>query len=104
MKCTVYIAFLVQTGFDDPVITLTCSLLFLFEFLVLFLIFGLRVKVVVAVFGELPLIGLVHQIRSAACEIDTEFLNIDLHDAAVNCHAHLREERMRSALRVSRRN
>lgn len=104
MTCTVYIAFLVQTGCDDPGIILTCSLLFLFEFLVLLLIFGLRVKVVVAVFGELPLVGLVHQIRSAAREIDAEFLDIDLHDAAVNCHAHLREERLRSAQRVSRRN
>lgn len=46
----------------NPVMILTCSLLFLFELLLLFLVFGLCVKVVVAVLGELPLVGLVHQI------------------------------------------
>lgn len=48
--------------FSNPVVTLTCSLLFLLELLLLFLVFGFCVKVVVAVLGELPLIGLVHQI------------------------------------------
>lgn len=51
-----------STSLGNPVIILTCSLLFLFELLLVFLVFGLCVEVVVAVFGELPLIGLVHQI------------------------------------------
>lgn len=77
---------------DDNVF-LTCSLLFLFELLLLFLVFRLCVKVVVAVLGELPLVGLIHQVGRAACQVDAEFLNVDFHDAAVNCHAHLKEER-----------
>lgn len=70
---------------------LTCSLLFLFELLILFLVFRLCVKVIVAVLGEFPLVALVHQIRSTAREVDIEFLNVDFHDTAVNCHTHLRE-------------
>lgn len=68
---------------------LTCSLLFLFQLLLVFLILRLSVKIIVAVLGELPLIGLVHQIRSAACQVNAEFLDVDFHDAAVNGHAHL---------------
>lgn len=79
-------------------VILTRSLLFLFELLLQFMIFRLRVKVVVAVLGELPLVGFVHQIRRAAREVDTELLNVDFHDAAVDCHAHLRKESQRSAL------
>lgn len=90
--CGILLTFLIQTAFSNPVIILTCSLLFLFQLLLLFLVFRLCVKVIVAVFGELPLIGLVHQIWGAACEINAEFLDVDFHDAAVNCHAHLREE------------
>lgn len=45
---------------DFNTVILTRSLLFLFELLLRFLIFRLRVKVVVAVLGELPLVGLVH--------------------------------------------
>lgn len=61
-QCTILLAISIQTAFINPVIILTCSLLFLFELLLLFLVFGLCIKVIVAVLGELPLIGLVHQI------------------------------------------
>lgn len=73
-------------------VALTRPLLFLFELLLVFLVFRLCVKVIVAVFGELPLVGLVHQVRGAAREVDAEFLNVDFHNAAVNRHAHLEEE------------
>lgn len=56
----------------------------------MFLVLSLFVKVVVGVLGKLPLVALVSQIRSAACEVDVELLDVDLHDAAVNRHSHLR--------------
>ena len=94
----VLLAVLIQTTLTTSVIILTCSLLFLFEVLFLFLVFSLFVKVIVAVLGKLPLIGLVHQIRGAACEVHAEFLNVDFHDAAVNRHTHLKEEKGRGAI------
>lgn len=71
---------------------LTCALPFLFELLLLFLVFGFCVKVIVGVLGKLPLIRFVHQIWRATREVNAEFLNVNFHDAAVNCHAHLEEE------------
>lgn len=98
----VLLATSIQTTFINPVVILTCSLLFLFQLLLLFLVFGLCVKVIVAVLGKLPLIGLVHQIRGAACEVNAEFLNVDFHDAAVNCHAHLKEEGEEEQLSITK--
>lgn len=90
----------VQSAYIKPAVILTCSLLLLFELLVLFLVFRLCVKVIICVLGELPLIGFVHQIRGAAREVNAEFFYVDFHDAAVNCHAHLegRENRNHQVL------
>lgn len=74
----------------EKFLKLTRPLLFLFELLVQFLVFRLFVEVVVAVLGEFPLVCLVHQIRSAACEVHAELLNVDLHDATVNRHSNLK--------------
>ena len=83
----------VNVGVINAVVVLTCSLLFLLQLLFLFLVLGLRVEVVVAVLGELPLVGLVHQIGGAAREVDAEFLDVDFHDAAVDRHPHLKRRR-----------
>lgn len=71
---------------------LTRPLLFLFELLVQFLVFGLFVEVVVGVLGELPLVRLVHQVGRAAREVHAELLDVDLHDATVNRHPNLKAE------------
>lgn len=75
---------------SNEILQLTRSLLFLFKLLVQFLVFRLCVEIIVAILGEFPLICLVHQIRSAAREVHAEFLDVNLHDATVNRHSHLR--------------
>lgn len=71
---------------------LTGSLLFLLKFLLLFNIICLCVKVIIGVFGKLPLVVLVAQIRCPASEVHVELLDVNLHDAAVHGHANLTEK------------
>lgn len=68
---------------------LTGSLLFLFKFLFLFNIICLCIKIIVSVFGKLPFIILVAQVRRPASEVYVELLDVNLHDAAVHGHANL---------------
>lgn len=68
---------------------LTGSLLFLLKLLFLFDIICLSIKVIVGVFGKLPFIVFVAQIRCSTSEVHIELLNVNLHDAAVHSHANL---------------
>lgn len=69
--------------------TLTGSLLFLLKLLFLFDIICLSIKVIVGVFGKLPFIVLVAQIRCSTSEVHIELFDVNLHDAAVHSHANL---------------
>lgn len=69
--------------------TLTGSLLFLLKLLFLFDIICLSIKVIVGVFGKLPFIVLVAQIRCSTSEVNIELFDVNLHDAAVHSHANL---------------
>lgn len=72
---------------------LTGSLLFLLLLLFLFHIICLSIKIIVGIFGKLPFIVLVTQVRCSASEIHVELLDVNLHDAAVHSHANLTAEK-----------
>ncbi len=72
---------------------LTGSLLFLLLLLFLFHIICLSIKIIVGIFGKLPFIVLVTQVRCSASEIHVELLDVNLHNAAVHSHANLTAEK-----------
>lgn len=77
---------------------LTGSLLFLLLLLFLFHIICLSIKIIVGIFGKLPFIVLVTQVRCSAREIHVELLDVNLHDAAVHSHANLTAEKQKSSV------